>query len=986
MKKLYTIQMFLLLILLQMNCENTLSPELGSVTLNIDWSTLEQSLDSQSVQKPALTTASSEPIKKIEPLKLSSTKLDTIPVISMVRITLEPGPVIFEFMEILPSYTIQAELGIYNILIEAMDQNGVVFFCADTTKILIKPPNQLQIKLPIVPNYPTAAPQFVGLETMNTINMDHYQLFWTHVAKADTFQLEESAETNFTSPVQVYSGLDTSVQITGKPDGITYYRVHAKNFLATSPWSGIVGIQVETADTLELTTTTLSTGVTGFEYQGCICFLGGTEPCDWELMDGVFPPGLTAALSDFCIIISGIPTLQGTYPLTIDIHDSGNPQQSVTFHGNLIIVSPAVEVLNVTLEDGRVDRDYHDCYMLPNDLVSCQWMCSEYPVWLTIDINGSICFTGMPDTDGTCSWDALGVHPETPEAQTRIVFTLNVQPALQDLSITPSTLDSGIENELYEASICAAGGLPPYTYTIIQGSLPAGLTAESQSCLEISGIPVEAGGDTIIIEVSDSDSPPAALQKEYIILIDKAAQLQFSLETLPDGYLESPYEQEICAVGGTLPLIWHLQPDLLPSGLTLEYDDYERCATITGTPEQEGVYPFTLWLVDSTDTFMEVHQEFSITIHGPRLRILTDSLPDGEIDEYYNADIYIQVDTYENLTCEIIDGRLPPGMEFYTEDGFIIRGTPTEAGEFPFTIRIADPNVPAQCDTQAYTLTIKLPLIWISPDHISDGTQNTMYSETITANGGSGDFSWTASGFPPGLQLDVNGDRASIEGIPSSAGNYSISVTITDNCYGHSESKGFKINIKEFTLLTITTTSLPDATQGVPYSQTIHAMGGATPYSWSVSSGSLPSGLSLNTSSGLLSGTPTTIDCSHNFTIKVTDAILAEDTQAYSNFKVFPPTPLVITESSPLPAGTVGTSYHKLISVSGGSGGKQYTGSIIGGSTPPGINFESFYCDGIELNGMPTASGTYIFTIRVIDDLCSDYSDTKTFSLTINSP
>ena len=58
--------------------------------------------------------------------------------------------------------------------------------------------------------------------------------------------------------------------------------------------------------------------------------------------------------------------------------------------------------------------------------------------------------------------------------------------------------------------------------------------------------------------------------------------------------------------------------------------------------------------------------------------------------------------------------------------------------------------------------------------------------------------------------------------------------------------------------LTITTTSLPNGTVGTAYSQTLAATGGATPYTWSVYSGSLPAGLSLGSSTGTISGTPTT--------------------------------------------------------------------------------------------------------------------------------
>ena len=68
--------------------------------------------------------------------------------------------------------------------------------------------------------------------------------------------------------------------------------------------------------------------------------------------------------------------------------------------------------------------------------------------------------------------------------------------------------------------------------------------------------------------------------------------------------------------------------------------------------------------------------------------------------------------------------------------------------------------------------------------------------------------------------------------------------------------------------LVITTTTLPGGTVGTAYSQTLAATGGITPYSWSISSGTLPAGLSIGSSTGLISGTPTTPGTS-NFTVRV---------------------------------------------------------------------------------------------------------------------
>lgn len=83
----------------------------------------------------------------------------------------------------------------------------------------------------------------------------------------------------------------------------------------------------------------------------------------------------------------------------------------------------------------------------------------------------------------------------------------------------------------------------------------------------------------------------------------------------------------------------------------------------------------------------------------------------------------------------------------------------------------------------------------------------------------------------------------------------------TSNCDNKCQTSG---------IVSITTNSLPDAIQNQSYSQTLSATGGKTSYSWSVLSGSLPTGLSVNSSSGVISGSPTAVGTS-TFTVKVTD-------------------------------------------------------------------------------------------------------------------
>lgn len=188
---------------------------------------------------------------------------------------------------------------------------------------------------------------------------------------------------------------------------------------------------------------------------------------------------------------------------------------------------------------------------------------------------------------------------------------------------------------------------------------------------------------------------------------------------------------------------------------------------------------------------------------------------------------------------------------------------------------------------------------------------------------------------------------------------------------------GVTIN-KRPTALTITTTSLAAGTVGTAYSATLAATGGITPYTWAVSSGSLPAGLTLSTS-GTISGTPTA-EGSSTFTILVTDSFIPKANTASESFTLtINATKLSITTTSPLPNGTIGTAYSDTLAATGGT--TPYSWSLASGSSlPTGLSLNS---SGV-ISGTPTTSGTTSFTVQVTDTSSPVQTATANLSLTIS--
>jgi hypothetical protein len=144
------------------------------------------------------------------------------------------------------------------------------------------------------------------------------------------------------------------------------------------------------------------------------------------------------------------------------------------------------------------------------------------------------------------------------------------------------------------------------------------------------------------------------------------------------------------------------------------------------------------------------------------------------------------------------------------------------------------------------------------------------YSATLIATGGKPPYSFSIiSGSVPGLTMNSGGV---VSGTPiGAAGTVSFTVEVTDsNAPAQSATATLSITIGP--ALSITTASLPPATKGSSYNNSVVANGGKAPYAFSVSSGSLPKGLSINATSGAISGTPDGTRGTANFTVQVTDS------------------------------------------------------------------------------------------------------------------
>jgi len=189
------------------------------------------------------------------------------------------------------------------------------------------------------------------------------------------------------------------------------------------------------------------------------------------------------------------------------------------------------------------------------------------------------------------------------------------------------------------------------------------------------------------------------------------------------------------------------------------------------------------------------------------------------------------------------------------------------------------------------------------------------------------------------------------------------------------------ITISIDAIFEITTFSFPGGTVGVPYTGSVTAGGASTPFTWSITDGTLPAGLKFTTSSSTssitISGTPTTVGTS-SFTVQVTDTSGGSVSQSYS-ITISAPPPLIVTTGSLL-QGTVGLAYSDTLQATNGV--PPYSWSLSSGMLPAGLSLSTA---GV-ISGMPSATGTSTFTVKVTDS-STPTAETATadLSLTINA-
>ncbi|MFN0098684.1 MAG: beta strand repeat-containing protein [Gemmatimonadaceae bacterium] len=249
----------------------------------------------------------------------------------------------------------------------------------------------------------------------------------------------------------------------------------------------------------------------------------------------------------------------------------------------------------------------------------------------------------------------------------------------------------------------------------------------------------------------------------------------------------------------------------------------------------------------------------------PAVAITTTSLPNGTRSSAYSQSL-LATGGSGVYSWSVASGALPSGLTLANNG--LLSGVPTSAGTSTFVVRVTSGTTTAD---QPLTLTVEHPAVEVTTTSLPNATRTVSYNQTLAAIGGSGIYDWSlvAGTLPSGLSLSASGV---ISGTPTSAATSSFTVRATS---GSQQDDQLLTLTVVHPPVVVATAALPNGTRTVPYSQTLVATGGSGVFSWSVTNGSPPAGISLS-SSGVLSGTPTAAGPS-TFTVQASSGGSSDD-------------------------------------------------------------------------------------------------------------
>ncbi|NOT24909.1 MAG: hypothetical protein HOP16_02295, partial [Acidobacteria bacterium] len=693
--------------------------------------------------------------------------------------------------------------------------------------------------------------------------------------------------------------------------------------------------------------------------------LGGTPPFTWSVTG--LPSGLRAEFPDtagpFQIALRGRPASVGASTVQVTVTDAAGVISRNSFPIRVSALDPRFNLPGATLDDdfeGGLD------VLGGTSPYTVALTSGQLPPGLALNASG-LTLTGTPTAAGTFTstlrfTDALGV-------QTFFERIIVVNGSVGTVSIT-TFYDLDVHGNGVPFSLnLAATGANAFQWTAEEPSdLPPGINLASNGVL--SGAPTANGTYSFLVKAADTSAPDTNFGFQRFILRVVAPATAFawtSPPTLPYGNVAAAYSFQLSGDSSLTGLtVRRAHNSFLPPGLTLS-----AAGLISGTPTSPGQFQFVVEAVSGGVVFDS--QQFNLTIYNagyvPPIELpsvaATNQASVGQLTVGLTAIGGKPPYTYSITPgASVIPGMRvqtgPPGPLNVTGEAFFMGVIPAP-GTYPTSIRVTD-SLGAVLDKAVTYVAVPHYLFNVSP--LPRALNGAAYSYQLLPGGGSGSYTFSATGLPAGIT--INTTTGLLSGTPTVSGAFtSVVLGLRDIVTGRTRNNTYTLNVDPFAITTAGV--LPVATVGTPYSKSF-ASPGCLSCMWSVAG--VPAGLTFS-EEGVLSGTPTA--ATTGVTIRV--SATGSNGAATKDFS------LIIMDSAPTALSIATTAVE---SVAGGTflnalrangGTPPYNWTLESGSLPPGVllsgsaeTLGATFLPGFDyLWGRGQNAGTYTFTLRVTD-------------------
>ncbi len=707
-------------------------------------------------------------------------------------------------------------------------------------------------------------------------------------------------------------------------------------------------------------------GQVGTPYQIAASASGALGSAVWSVASGSLPVGVL--LDPQSGSIAGIPSSWGTTTALIQGEDSWGVNRIDAKPVTITIAPPAIAMDTAALPDGSYQAAYQARLAVTGGTGSIGWSIAagSLPQGLSLSSDGII--AGTPTGVGTFTFAVLAIDTSWPDYRAAGTMSLTIAPPAFS-ALVPSAAMGRVALP-YQLAATESGAVGSVSWTVAAGSLPAGLLVDPYTGV-VSGIPTTSGSFTVVLQAHDSWNGRMADATTTIVIAPMPISIATS--TLDSGSVSAAYSAKMSAVGGTGTTTWSIVAGALPSGLTLGAD-----GAISGTPAAAGTLTFTVQASDAGWTSNTATQPLSITIapeagaipapwsHSDIGRVgsagSAQYLDDAFTVKASGADVWGRADAFHYVYQPWSgDGTIVARVagvsnaNAWSKAGVMFRETLTPGSAHAFMLVSVAKGVAFQRrevtggDSVHTGGSMSAAPHWVRLDRSGS---------TFTAYESADGLSWTLVGadtIPMADQIYVG-----------------FAVTSHDNTRTTTATAAVQtIHVSPFTV----SAPAPAIGQvGVPYQLAATATGQVGTVAWSIASGALPGGVSIDAATGAMSGVPVGYG-TYTAIVQAQDSYNGRIATAAITGTIAP-TPLAIATPA-TPAARIGTPYQAVFSAIGGTGAT--TWAVADGSLPAGL---AITADGV-IAGSPAASGAATFTIQATDAGWPGNTVAQTFTIDV---